>query len=163
SDECNMCGSASGAHTVLGRRLNRAQGKWPRNKVGVAITIVKCTDCGLIFPNPLPIPSRIEDHYGVNPEHYWKDEYFRFEETYFLQQIDRFKALYGGYTKASALDIGAGIGKCMIALMRADFDVFGIEGSESFYRAAIDRNGISPERISLATMEQAIFGPASFD
>ena len=49
---------------------------------GITITIVKCNNCGMIFPNPLPIPGNIADHYGVPPEDYWKPDYFKVNENY---------------------------------------------------------------------------------
>ena len=46
-----------------------------------------------------------------------------------------------------ALDIGAGIGKCMIALENASFDVYGIEPSNPFYERALSRMKIDPSKI----------------
>jgi len=158
-----MCDSPSDTQRVLGKRLNAPQGKWPRTRIGVAATIVECTVCGLVFPNPLPLLGRIEDHYAVDPEHYWKDDYFQPEKGYFQTQIKRFKALHSSDGRPRALDVGAGIGKCIRSLTDAGFEAFGIEGSESFYLAAIERNRISPERISLSTIEEASFAAESFD
>ncbi|MBK8291298.1 MAG: hypothetical protein IPK96_10505 [Flammeovirgaceae bacterium] len=73
---CNMCGSDTTTHTILGKRLNQSQGKKPRNKIGITTTVLKCKDCGLIYSNPQPIPNNLQDHYGIPPEDYWKDEYF---------------------------------------------------------------------------------------
>src|SRR6185436_15711156 len=43
-----------------------------------------------------------------------------------------------------------------------DYDAYGIEPSEPFYRRAIDQMGISPDRLSLTTFEDAEF-PRMFD
>lgn len=52
-----------------------------------------------------------------------------------------------------ALDIGAGLGKCMRSLTNAGFDAYGIEPSEPFYNKAIREMGADPERLELATLE----------
>lgn len=158
-----MCGSQSDTYQILGKRLNGSQGKRPRAHIGVTTTIVECNVCGLIFSDPLPIPASLEDHYGLDPKYYWKDEYFHSEGEYFKDQIARFHQLYGKEGQLIALDIGAGIGKCMQALVRAGFDAFGLEGSRTFYRTAIELNRISPDRLSLARIEEANFNQNSFD
>jgi hypothetical protein len=86
-----MCGSKSGTHKILGKRLNGSQGKNPKKKIGITTTIVKCTGCGLIYSNPQPVPFDIQDHYGVPPENYWKEDYFTITDNYFQGEIDRLK------------------------------------------------------------------------
>ena len=75
-DVCNMCEDSTSSHKILGKRLNKSQGKNPKGKPGISTTVCKCRNCGLIYSNPLPIPFDIQDHYGVPPEDYWKDSYF---------------------------------------------------------------------------------------
>jgi 2-polyprenyl-3-methyl-5-hydroxy-6-metoxy-1,4-benzoquinol methylase len=158
-----MCGAANDAQQVLGKRLNQSQGKWPRKKKGVTTTVVQCKQCGLIYTSPLPIPENIADHYNLPPGDYWKEEYFRFEDDYFQGQIERFRDLYGKTERLTALDIGAGIGKGMTALIRAGFDAFGIEASETFYSAALERTKIPSSKLQLASIENADFNQSSFD
>ena len=93
NDHCNMCGSETASHKRLGKRLNAPQGKNPLKKEGIAITIKQCTNCGLIYPQPLPIPLNIQDHYGIPPESYWKPEYFEFNDDYFKNVIDKVNEL----------------------------------------------------------------------
>lgn len=160
---CNMCGSDSSTHLIMGKRLNRSQGTNPRNKIGITTTVVKCTTCGLIYSNPLPIPESIQCHYGVPPEAYWRNEYFTLNEEYFKGEIEKLKSLYEFSKGDKALDIGAGLGKCMIALNNAGFDTFGIEPSEPFFSRAIEKMGISPERLTLNSIEDARFPSNHFD
>jgi ubiquinone/menaquinone biosynthesis C-methylase UbiE len=69
-----------------------------------------------------------------------------------------------GFTPGmTALDIGSGLGKAMVALTRAGFDVHGIEPSQPFRDRSIARMGIAPERLQLASIEQADFAAESFD
>jgi SAM-dependent methyltransferase len=163
ASRCDMCGASKEQHRVLGKRLNRSQGRSPRAKTGVSVTVVQCARCRLIFPNPLPIPRSIQDHYCLEPEEYWQREYFVADSAYFSEQIKRFNSLFVGNGPGRALDIGAGTGKCLTALESAGFDAFGLEGSELFHRAAIERNGIRPDRIRLSAVEDATFEPESFE
>jgi len=160
--ECEMCGSYR--HKVLGIRLNRQQGKKPRDVVGIAVGIKQCLDCELIFSDPRPKPSDISDHYGIPPEHYWvTPSAWEISDTYFAQEIAEAKQLLGFHPGMKALDIGAGMGKGMISLQRAGFDVWGIEPSEPFRSNAIERMGIPIDRLQLAGVEDAVFPTATFD
>ncbi|MBX2942947.1 MAG: class I SAM-dependent methyltransferase [Cyclobacteriaceae bacterium] len=158
-----MCGSDSSIHLIMGKRLNQSQGTNPRNKIGIATTVVKCTTCGLIYSNPQPIPESIQDHYGVSPETYWRNDYFNLNREYFKNEIQTLKNLYNFNEGDKALDIGVGLGKCMIALNNAGFDTFGIEPSEPFFLRAIDKMRISPDRLTLNSIENAQFPNNYFD
>lgn len=162
-DACNMCGFEG--RRVLGRRLNTRQGLRPQKKVGIATTVVQCSQCGLISPAPIPYPARLEQHYGVSPESYWKPEYFAIEPDYLKGVINLFHSLHGanGNDRLVALDVGAGIGKGMIALANAGFEAYGLEGSETFYRMAIDKMNVSPDRLNLSTVEDATYEKSYFD
>ena len=68
----------------------------------------------------MPIPESIGQHYDVEPEDYWCDEYFQDDPAYFHHQIEMFARLTDRSPRgSSALDVGAGIGKAMVALTRA--------------------------------------------
>ena len=68
--ECDMCGSPSKDHTVMGMRMDKSQGANPKNIYGTAVGVLKCTKCHLIYSSPQPIPANIQDHYGTPPETY---------------------------------------------------------------------------------------------
>lgn len=151
--------------------MNASQGRNPRHRSGLTTSVMQCRDCNLIFSNPLPIPDDINDHYGIPPESYWIPEYFQVEEGYYAQSLTTFKDLYGSASsehlaeggKLRALDVGAGIGKGMIALERAGFDVQGFEPSRPFYERALEKMNIAPERIRLGGIEEVDYEPESFD
>ncbi len=157
---CVMCGS-TGAKT-LGRRLNGHQGLRPRRAVGVATTVVQCRACGLIYANPRPVPETLAQHYDRPPEEYWQARYFEQEVDYFGYYADRFRRLWSGTGVPRALDVGAGLGKAMAALERRGFETFGIEPSAAFHSRAT-ANGIDPDRLQLAEVEDAEYEPGSFD
>jgi SAM-dependent methyltransferase len=154
-----MCLAPASEHRMLGMRLNKRQGAAPRGKHGIAVGIMKCERCSLIFANPLPIPENLSDHYGLPPEDYWLPEYFETDPAYFAAEIATAKRLLNFENGMTALDVGAGMGKAMKALQAAGFEAFGIEPSPSFHEAAVSRMGIAPERLNNATMETAEYGP----
>ena len=158
-DACEMCSAPASEHQMLGMRLNRSQGRSPKKQAGIAVGVMKCRTCDLIFANPLPIPDQLSDHYSLDPEKYWVADYFAEDPDYFAQEIMTAKRLLDFKPGMTALDIGAGLGKAMRALTAAGFETFGIEPSATFREAAIARNGIAPDRLTGVAMEAAEFGP----
>ncbi len=158
-----MCGSMPADHKILGKRLNKAQGKNPKKKTGITTTICKCKKCGLIFSNPQPIPLNIQDHYGVPPEDYWNESYFLLDESYFKYEITKTKTLMPFNEGMKALDIGAGIGKAMIAMKAEGFVAYGIEPSLPFYQRAIEKMGINSQNLMMSTIEDAEYPKNHFD
>lgn len=152
-DECNMCGTSTEGNKTLGKRMNRSQGFFPQKKIGISTSIQKCRSCGLIYSNPLPVVADLADHYGVMPDSYWKPEYFNVSEHYFSGQIASFKALTKQSSSGKALDIGAGIGKCMIALSNAGFDAYGMEPSKPFYDMALGKMKIDENKLQNCALE----------
>lgn len=133
---CMMCATPSSQNSVLGLRLNRRQGWKPRKKDGFAVTVRRCHSCGLTYPDPLPIPASINDHYAVPPESYWTDDYFAIDEGYLASETSHAHHLltkkFHPVSALKALDIGAAIGKGMRALERAGFEAWGLEPSPTF-------------------------------
>jgi 2-polyprenyl-3-methyl-5-hydroxy-6-metoxy-1,4-benzoquinol methylase len=162
-DSCNMCGSNTDKHKILGKRLNASQGKNPKSKIGITTTIVKCSNCGLIYSNPQPVPFDIQDHYGVPPENYWKENYFNISDNYFQGEIERLKKLIDFKEGMKSLDIGAGLGKQMIALNKVGFNTYGFEPSKQFYERAISKMGINPEQLKLGMIEEVEYPENYFD
>ena len=92
-EKCNMCGSKKEDFKVIGQRLNSTQGINPKKKSGITVSVIKCKKCNLIFSSPRPVPKSIEDHYNINPDDYWKEEYFKVDSNYFLKEIKIAKRL----------------------------------------------------------------------
>ena len=162
-EKCNMCGASAAKTRVLGKRMNRSQGKRPTKKIGITTTVVQCRCCNLIFSNPMPVPTSISQHYGSLPESYWKPSYFEFDAKYFKDQIDTFFKLHPEHNELRALDIGAGIGKCMIALRDRGFDAYGFEPSEPFYSRALEKMSIARDKLQLSSVEEADYPAEYFD
>jgi 2-polyprenyl-3-methyl-5-hydroxy-6-metoxy-1,4-benzoquinol methylase len=160
---CEMCGDDTISHKILGQRLNTSQGKRPKRKSGITVSVKQCRNCQLIYSSPQPVPFDIQDHYGIPPEEYWRPEYFNFNPEYFSNEIKIARRILNFQNGMKALDIGAGIGKCMSALEKAGFDVLGFEPSAPFYERAISKMGIDPARIKLGMIENVDYDENSFD
>jgi 2-polyprenyl-3-methyl-5-hydroxy-6-metoxy-1,4-benzoquinol methylase len=158
-----MCHAPMNGFRLLGQRLNKSQGFRPSKKIGITTRIVQCSVCELIFSNPMPVPSKLEDHYGVSPEEYWADSYFSISEDYFQGEITWLKKLKELRPGMKSLDIGAGLGKQMIQLRKAGFDAYGIEPSFPFYTRAIEKMGIEKDHLQNVSIEDASFEKESFD
>ncbi len=161
-DRCSMCGDPTGGHRMMGRRLNKKQGRNPRTEKGVATTIMRCRSCGLVYSDPQPVPMSIDDHYGVPPESYWDPSYFAIPKDYFIKEVNVSRELLGSGPKR-VLDIGAGLGYAMVQLEKAGYETHGLEPSAPFRDRAISKMGVDPERLRLGTVEDADYPPASFD
>jgi ubiquinone/menaquinone biosynthesis C-methylase UbiE len=111
----------------------------------------------------MPIPNDIQDHYGVPPEHYWNEDYFQVSDGAYAHDLERFKKLADYRPGLKFLDVGAGVGKQMVAYERMGFDVYGFEPSKPFHERAISKMGIAPEKLKLAQVEDVDYPEAEFD
>jgi SAM-dependent methyltransferase len=161
SEHCNMCGEPTRTAKVLGRRLDRHQGIRPRRRAGVTTSIQRCRACGLVFPNPMPVPATVGQHYDMPPEDYWDHEYLEQEaqETH----AQEFRQRWAGNGRSPvALDVGAGVGHTMLAYQSAGFETWGIEPSEPFRQRALQRP-IPADRLLGTTIESAELPAHRFD
>lgn len=157
-EKCIMCQSPSSNAKTLGMRMKGKQGKAPWKNTSITTSVKQCKNCGLIYADPLPVPEHINDHYGVPPENYWVEDYFKIDPDFFKSQSERAITILNstfGKGPYKSLDIGAGIGKQMIAMKKAGFEAYGLEPSEPFYERAISKMGVDPERLILSTAEEA--------
>lgn len=122
------------------RRLGRRGGAAHRQGLGVRCEIWKCGGCGLIFPNPMPVPSSgLGQHYAVSP-----DEYFRHHSS---GEQDEYAALLlrqlgeMGIEKGRLLDVGAGKGEFLRAARLDGWEAVGVEPSPTFAEHAARYSG----------------------
>ena len=160
---CEMCGDSTAKHKILGQRLNGHQGFRPKKKSGISVSVKKCTKCQLIYSSPLPVPFNFQDHYGGDPEEYWLPDYFTWTPSYFAYEIKKLKELIEIKEGMKSLDVGAGIGKCMISMQTAGFETYGFEPSETFHQMAITKMNIPPERLKLGMIEDVDYPENFFD
>ena len=122
--QCEMCEAPSRDFITMGVRQNRSQGFRPRRGTGIAVTVQRCSQCGLIFSNPMPVPRRVEMHYPDRPEEYWNSAYLDEPlEHVFAGELATYRRLRPEVSEPMALDVGAGIGRSMAVLERNGFRV----------------------------------------
>ncbi len=161
---CNMCGANSRHFKILGKRLNKSQGLKPNTKTGISVTVCQCKVCGLIFPNPMPVPLSIQQHYGVPAEKYWKSEYLNLKKEVISIDKDKWESKLGKiHSNFRSLDIGAGIGKHMLQMQALGIDAYGIEPSEIFYQKALEIAKIPENKLFNISIEDAEFTSDYFD
>jgi len=162
-DTCNMCGAAASDSKNMGLRLDTSQGRRPRSKRGIAVSISKCNKCDLIYANPQPIPESIDDHYGLPPEAYWNSVSFEPVPGYIERELKVVKDLLGFEAGMKSIDIGLGLGKSASVMRKHGFDVSGIEPSEPFYNKAIELLGNEGNQFQHSSIEDAEFDENEYD
>ena len=160
---CNMCGQPTVGNKTMGIRLNRSQGFHPKSKKGIAVSVIKCRNCKLIYSDPMPMPESIQDHYDIPPEEYWNAKNFDWNKQYFSKEIQTLRQLMNFRPGMKALDIGAGLGRTMISLEKAGFETYGFEPSFPFYQRAIEKMKIDPARLKNGSIENMEYEAGSFD
>ncbi|MFY9555303.1 MAG: methyltransferase domain-containing protein [Blastocatellia bacterium] len=148
---CPLC--PTGRTRLLGRRGGSAH----RLGIGVVSFIYQCRGCGLIFPNPMPIPRQMAEHYGDADkyfiEHSLKGKLSAYDET--LSTIEELGAKTG-----RLLDVGAGRGEMVRAARMRGWEAVGLEPSPNFAHFARQYSG---GEVVEATLEDRTFEEDSFD
>lgn len=123
------------------RFLGMRGGSAHRQNLGVESEIWQCKQCGLIFPNPMPVPKGgVSQHYELPPEDYF--EHFTTEvknasALALLGQAQRFVGRVG-----LLVDIGSGRGELLRTAREAGWQVVGIEPSSRFAAHASHYSGV---------------------
>ena len=162
-DCCNMCQSSLQHSRVLGVRVNSQTGFFPHRKVGLTVSVLRCGECGLVFANPQPRPTSLDQHYKVPPSDYWSESELAFTSGFFQKEIGIAKNLLKFRPGMVALDVGAGVGKGMSALRDAEFQVCGIEPSATFRDYALAQFGFDHDLLLQSSFEDAMFDESSID
>ena len=141
------------------RLLGRRGGAAHREGLGVECDVWRCDHCGLIFPNPMPIPARgLEQHYGVEPGDYFEHHDVEQKDSGAANLILQAEALIG--SKGRLLDVGAGRGETLRAARLAGWEATGIEPSTVFADYAAAHSGLEVLRKPL---EECGFADSSID
>ena len=124
-ETCNMCGHTSADAKILGQRLNKSQGFNPKSKTGIAVSsrsMQKLWTWSTQIRNLYRSISRTTMVFRLRTTGRRSTSLTR-NHTSATRSILA-KKLIDFNEGMSALDIGAGLGKCMISLERAGFDTF---------------------------------------
>jgi SAM-dependent methyltransferase len=149
--QCPVCTGAG--VRLLGRRGGSAH----RLGLGVPSSIYQCRGCELIFPDPMPVPSHIDEHYG-DAEEYFVEHSFEGKQAGYEGVLDSLAEL--GATPGRLLDIGAGRGELLRAALMRGWDAVGLEPAANFARVARQYSGA---QVVEAKLEQRPFPENSFD
>jgi SAM-dependent methyltransferase len=150
---CPMC------EVPPARRLGRRGGLAHRGGLGVTCEIWRCGGCGLIFPDPMPVPVRgPEQHYGMPADDYFAHHDPAAKARTGAGLLEQAALLTG--SKGRVLDIGAGRGELLREARSQGWSSIGIETSPSFADQAARHSGVEVRRESI---EHCGFAAGSFD
>jgi SAM-dependent methyltransferase len=153
AQECPIC------RVPPARYMGRRGGGAHRAGAGVECRIWRCGRCGLIFPNPMPVPAGgVGQLYDLDPA-----EYFHHHDP--EQKMAGARRLVADATRLTGgrgrlLDVGAGRGDVLVAAGEAGWGAVGIDLSPSFADYAERRSGMEVRR---EPVEQCGFPEGSFD
>lgn len=141
--------------TLVGRRGGAAH----RENLGVECEVWRCEQCGLIFPDPMPLPiNGPNQHYGMMPDDYFKNHNIDTKGVAAVGLLQRAKELTGG--RGALLDIGTGRGELLRAAKKAGWLTIGVELSAGFADYAARYSGAEIRR---EPVEHCGFREGSFD
>jgi SAM-dependent methyltransferase len=139
----------------VGKRGGRAH----RENLGVEAEIWMCGQCGLLFPNPMPIPvGGLAQHYNEDPDEYFAahDQSGKFENA--ARMVEKAEELLG--YRGRLLDVGVGRGEILTAAKKNGWKIEGIEPSETFADRAEKNIGAKIWRTSV---EEVVLPPKFYD
>lgn len=156
---CNLCGNAATQPfaTVPDLLLER---------LNVTATLVRCTQCDLVYQNPRPTLSEMDQHYPPEYEPY-TDHAEQRKSNWLLQ-----KAIEYGIQKrchfitkhkagGRILDIGCAAGTFLLGMQaQGKWQTYGVEISPEVARIARKRHNLN---VFTGTLEEAAFADQMFD
>jgi SAM-dependent methyltransferase len=150
---CPVC--ATSAAKYVGRRGGAAHA----GGLGVECRIWRCRGCGLLYPNPMPLPAGgLAQHYEIEPDGYFQQHDAGKKAEGARALLAQAERLAGG--KGRVLDIGSGRGEVLVAAREAGWEAVGVEPSPTFADYAARRSGAEVRR---EPVERCGFAPDSFD
>lgn len=155
---CNICNSNKTVYLGIRLPLIWEKVKSEAGKNRELIKIVKCKHCGLIYPNPMPIPNikQLQKNYS-NPEEYFPSQSNekRLKYKNIVNSINHMAKKKGRF-----LDVGCGRGELVYIASMDGWLAEGIDTSISFVNYAKERFGIN---VKVGTLEEMNFPDESFD
>lgn len=152
---CAICGSRG---TVgLGKRVSRHYDLPP----ALQATVVRCLECGLVYPNPLPIPdpAQTQTNYGDSSAYFPHSIDANPERTRFYDRIvGEVEARAGG--PGRLLDYGCGRGELLKVAASRGWDPTGVDQSAVFVSEA---RRFSGQRVLCGDATLSELEPGSFD
>ena len=141
------------------RFLGKRGGDAHRHRLGVRCDIWACGKCGLIFPNPMPVPlGGLAQHYSTDADEFFSvhDPENKIETAAAI--LDDAELMMGG--RGKLLDIGAGRGETLKLAFERGWEAIGIEPSETFAAHAEKTTGA---KLYTKPIEECAFDSGEFD
>lgn len=148
---CACCDSA--LHKTLGHRGGEAH----RNKIGIRTRIVRCSSCGHIYPNPMPIIDNI-DHQYYDTENYFLNQDLSEKTREYNSLLESLEKSLGYVGKL--LDIGSGRGEMLYVAKQRGWESCGVEICREF--AEYSRSNFQVE-VKNCPLEDCRFADNCFD
>lgn len=152
---CDLCGADN--TIFLGSREAIFDLEHPQNKLD--IKIFKCKECGLIYPNPLPLADK--EQFQINysdPQKYFP---VQIDEVRIKQYEDRLRIMDRFLAKKGLLlDIGCGRGELVFAAQRLGWQACGIDPSQAFIEYGRKNLGVD---VKQGRLEEFNFPAEYFD
>lgn len=113
------------------RLVGKRGGASHRENLGVETGIWACDECGLIFPDPMPVPvGGLGQHYGMEADEYFEAHDKSEKLNSAADLVRQAEDLLG--RKGKLLDVGTGRGEVVAAARAAGWAVEGVEPSATF-------------------------------
>lgn len=132
--ECPICERDDG------RYVGARGGGTHRYEYGFETPIFRCRSCGLLYPNPLPLPVDANELYG-DPAKYFSNHSAEEKLADAARIVSEAARQAPGARRL--LDVGSGRGEVLHAAQEAGMEAIGLEVSESFAAESIDRFGVA--------------------
>lgn len=163
-DHCPMCNTHVGSAIYLGERLDRPVGLKVSKSLGPGLGILKCRQCGLIFP---------ADTITFNENIFAKRQNGNFppysqipHKGSFERELDLIEGFFIRPLKElDALDAGFGFGNSLLPMMKRFRSVKGIEAIQEIFQYATLHPELSSVKSDLINtdLDNANYPEASFD
>lgn len=148
---CNICGQDR--TEIIGKRSD------PAGDSKQEADIVRCLECGLMYPNPMPLPddTKVQSNFG-DPEKY-------FPGLITAGRIKKYERLLKVLEKETGrkgkiLDVGCGRGEFLYAAKNSGWDGFGTDISKTFVKFGAEHFGVRAIAGDIRTLD---IGEGPFD
>lgn len=160
-----MCHTTILSSHYYGKRLDRSQGLRPEKLEGTILTIFRCSNCDLVYPNPVPLQTGTSHYEAPLGKEEWGERDAWHQEHFVYELSVLQKLAQHPLSQSAALDIGFGRGDSLKTLSAYFAEVHGLEPFKELYTTALQQTSdkLRKELLHNCDLEQASFKEAQFD
>lgn len=156
---CNLCGNTNYERVYLAH-------DWQFDQSEVQASIVRCSECGLLYQNPRPDSTEMSKYYPPDYDLYHVDQKIK-KSSWLMRRamqygIDKRCRMVTREKSAGALlDLGCATGVFLTNMRRfPGWEVYGVEPSEYAVQVARETHGLN---VFCGSLEEAAFQENQFD